>query len=366
MTDLLTGRALNRALLARQLLLRRAPMTATAAIDHLVGMQAQAPHPPYVGLWSRLADFDFTELSDLLRTRQVVRIALMRSTIHLVTAADCLPLRALLQPVHDRGFRGAAGKSLAHLDHDAIAAAGADLLTTEPMTFAELGKRLAPHWPDADPARLATLVRVRVPLVQVPPRGLWGHSGQARHTPARAWLGEGSPAPMTVDDLVLRYLAAFGPATPADAQAWSGLTGLREVFDRLAPRLRAFTDETGRVLHDLPDAPRPDPDTPAPVRLVADFDNLILGHADRSRVIADEHRGPVIMGTGNGVVRATVLLDGRVAAMWRVERTRGTATVLVEPFGRITAGDRHAVEAEAHRLLAATDPTATSTGVRLG
>ncbi|PPK65290.1 winged helix DNA-binding domain-containing protein [Actinokineospora auranticolor] len=354
MTDVLTRRARNRALLARQLLLERAPMGVLDAVEHLVGLQAQAPHPPYTGLWSRLRDFAFTDLSDLLADRAVVRIALMRSTIHLVTARDCLPLRSVLQPGLDRAFRGGHGRAFEGVDQDAIAEAGERLLAETPMTFAELGRALALRWPDLDQDRLAALVRTRVPLVQVTPRGLWGRSGQARHTPAATWLGQ-TPAPAsTVEDLAVRYLAAFGPASPADAQTWSGLTGLREVFDRLD--LRAFHDEDGRALYDLPDAPRPDPDTPAPVRLVAGFDNLILSHAVRDHVIPDRHRATVVMGTGNGIVRPTVLLDGTVEAMWSLDRGKRAATVTVEPFGTLTARARRAVETEAHALMAATDP----------
>ncbi|MGQ0841792.1 winged helix DNA-binding domain-containing protein [Actinokineospora sp.] len=354
----LTRQALNRALLARQLLLRRERLDAATAIERLVGMQAQAPNPPYVGLWSRLAEFDFAELAGLVERREVVRIALMRSTIHLVTARDCAPLRAVLQPVLDRGFRSVIGAKFDGLDLDAVANAGRELVATEPMTFAELARRLAPRWPDHDPARLAGVVRTRVPLVQVPPRGLWGVGGSALHTTADAWLGE-RPAPtLTVDELVLRYLAAFGPASAADVQAWSGLTRLREVLDRLGPRLRTFRDESGRELHDLPDAPRPDPDTPAPARFVTDYDNLLLSHADRTRVIADEHRKPVIGGSGNGIVRATILVDGRVRGMWRVDRTRDTATLVIEPFTALSTTDTEALAAEGHRLLAATDPAA--------
>ncbi|WP_018680329.1 winged helix DNA-binding domain-containing protein [Actinokineospora enzanensis] len=358
MTDPLTRRARNRALLARQLLLARAPMTALAAIEHLVGMQAQAPHPPYTGLWSRLRDFDFAELSTLMLERRVVRIALMRSTIHLVTAEDCGPLRAALQPAMERAFRSGSGKAFAGVDQDEIVAAGVELLADEPVTFAELGRALAPRWPDIPPDRLSALVRTRIPLVQTPPRGVWGRAGQARHVTAAAWLGADDRPPLPLQDLVRRYLAAFGPATVADAQTWSGCTGLREVFDRLAPELRVFRDEDGRDLYDLPAAPRPDPDTPAPVRLVAGFDNLILSHADRAHVIPEQHRLTVIMGTGNGIVRPTVLVDGVVAAMWEFERARKAAAVVVSPFGKLTARVRGEIEAEARLLLAVTDPTA--------
>ncbi|WP_035302860.1 winged helix DNA-binding domain-containing protein [Actinokineospora inagensis] len=362
-TPVLTRRALNRALLARQFLLERVPLSPLAAITHLVGLQAQAPHPPYIGLWSRLVDFDFAELSTLLTERRVVRMANLRSTIHLVTAADAAGLRAAVQPAADRGFRGLVGRAFDDLDQAAVAEHAAALLAAEPMTATDLGRRLGERWPDRDPDWLANLARTRLPLVQVPPRGLWGSSGRARHTPLSTWLGEPAGETMPVDELVRRYLAAFGPATPADAQTWSGLTGLREVFERQTDLL-VFHDEDGRVLYDLPEAPRPDPDTPAPARLVAAFDNLVLSHADRSRVIADEHRTPVIMGSGNGNVLPTVLVDGVVVGTWSTQRTRGIARLEVRPYVPVAASDRRAVEAEARRLLAATEPGADTVDVR--
>ncbi|MCP2270927.1 Winged helix DNA-binding domain-containing protein [Actinokineospora diospyrosa] len=332
-------------------------MSPLEAVRHLVGLQAQAPNPPYIGLWSRLADFALADLADLLSSRQVVRLALMRSTIHLVDSRDAEPLRGLLAPVLVRGFRATVGRAFDDVDHDEVAAVGAGIVAEEPLTAAELGRRLAVRWPNHEPDRLAALVRTQVGLVQVPPRGLWGSSGQAKHTTLAAWLPETNAAAMSPDTVIRRYLAAFGPATPADAQMWSGLTGLREVFERQAD-LVTFRDEADRVLYDLPEAPRPDPDTPAPVRLVAAFDNLILSHADRSRVIADEHRKPVIMGTGNGNVRPTVLVDGVVVGMWGTQRTKRTAVLTITPLAKISAKDRRAIEPEARRLLAVTDPDA--------
>jgi hypothetical protein len=219
----------------------------------------------------------------------------------------------------------------------------------EPRTFRELGDQLSPDWPGHAPTALAQGVRALVPLVQLPPRAVWGAAGQARHTSAEAWLGaslDPSPSP---DVLVTRYLAAFGPATVADVQAWSGLTRLGEVVDRLRPRLRAFRDERGRELVDLPDAPRPGPDTLAPVRLVAEFDNLILSHADRARVISDDNR--LRLYSRNGIFPGTVLVDGFVSGMWRLTRSRRTAVLTVELFGPVPPRDRDAVGDEAQRLL---------------
>jgi len=350
--DLLTQRALNRALLDRQLLLRRHRMSAVEALEHLVGLQGQAPKPPYIGLWTRLEGFCPDELGRLMLDRSAVRATLMRGTIHLVSARDCLWLRPLLQPFLERQVWANATYGRAHLDGmdvDALLEAGRALLEEEPRSVAALRELLGPRWPDRDPSALAFAVRLLLPVVFVPPRGVWGRSGPVAFTTADAWLGEPVPDKGSVESLVLRYLAAFGPAAPADAQTWSGLTRLGEVFESLAPRLRVFRDETGRQLYDLPDAARPEPDTPAPVRLLAEFDNLTLSHADRSRVIADEHRR--VIASRNGMVPGMVLVDGFVRGMWRLKKDRREVRLQVEPFEKLSRRDRTAVEKEATALL---------------
>jgi Winged helix DNA-binding domain len=359
----LSQRALNRALLSRQLLLDRVDLpdeagrrraTVIQAIEHLVGLQAQAPFPPYYGLWSRLGGFRPQDLAALLTDRSVVRIALMRGTIHLVSARDCLPLRRLVQPVLERGLRGSFGKQLAGVDPAAVAAAGRELLESEPMTFSQLGAALAGRWPDHPASALAQAVRALVPLVQVPPRAVWGRAGQSVHTSAEHWLGQAGaaepahPGKETLAGLVTRYLGAFGPATARDVAAWSGLTGLRAVMDQLRPELVTFRDEQGDELFDLPSAPRPGEEAPATVRLAAEFDNLLLSHADRSRVIHvdDLKRFYAI----NGIFPGAVLIDGFVAGMWRLARTKSTATLTVELFG--ASRERDQVAREAERMLA--------------
>jgi hypothetical protein len=349
---LLTRRELNRALLARQLLLERADVTVEAAVGHLVGMQAQAPGPPYVGLWTRLASFAFDDLAELVTQRRVVRIALMRNTIHLVTAADAHRLRALLQPMMSRSWAASAfAKRLVGIDLAAVTAAGRAVVDERPRTFAELGTVLSQRWPDRDPAALAQAIRAQVPLVQVPPRGLWGRSGAARHTSLENWLGPASAPASSMDDLVLRYLAAFGPASVADIQFWSGLTRLRPVVEGLGRRLRPFRDEAGVALFDVPSAPRPAPDTPAPVRFVAEYDNLLLSHAERSRIVSPEDRGRLFR--PNGIVPGTVLVDGFVAAEWKLTTARQRATLTVTPLRPLPTRARHALTAEGDRLLAA-------------
>jgi Winged helix DNA-binding domain len=351
--DVLDRRSLNRALLARQLLLRRHPMAASDALERLAGLQAQAPVPPYVGLWSRLQGFRPEELAGLLTDRSAVRTTLMRGTIHLVSARDCLGLRPVLQPFLERQVWASASHGRSHLegmDVEALLAAGRALVEERPRTLAQLRELLGPRWPEREPAALAYAVRLLLPVVYVPPRGVWGRSGPVAFTTVEAWLGERVAERAEPEDLVLRYLAAFGPATAADAQTWSGLTRLGEVLERLRPRLRTFRDERGRELFDLPDAPRPGPDVPAPVRLLPEFDNLTLSHDERGRVIGDEHRRRIA--ASNGMVPGMVLLDGFVRGTWRLARRRRSATLTLTPFDRWSARERSAVSAEAAGLLA--------------
>ncbi len=354
--EVLSLRALNRSLLDRQMLLRRATLPAAGTraervietIEHLAGLQAQAPFPPYYGLWSRLEGFRPEDLAKLILDRRVVRIALMRGTIHLVSARDCLMLRPLIQPVLDRGV-SVLGKQLTGVDTGALAAAGRDLVEERPRTFSELGALLSQRWPGYPAAALAQTIRAMVPLVQVPPRAVWGAAGQAAHTSAESWLGRPMDASPRLEQLVTRYLAAFGPATVRDIQAWSGLTRLGEITDRLRPALRTFRDERGSELFDLPDAPRPGPDTPAPVRLVAEFDNLILSHADRTRVISEQNRMRLF--TKNGIFPGTVLVNGFAAGIWRLDRSKAAAVLTIELFDPVSRRDRDAVTSEAERML---------------
>ena len=353
MPTLLSLRALNRATLARQMLLERRKSTVTQAIERLAGLQAQAPNPPYVGLWSRLEGFRREQLTESMQKRRIVRMSTMRSTLHLMTARDALAWRPLLEPVHRRGLLGSHTRALDGVDRAAVVAAGRALLDERPRTSAELGQALAARWKGREAVSLAALIRNNVPLVHLPPAGSWNSHQSALLQPIGHWLGESAVldvAAATQDDLLLRYLAAFGPATLADAGAWSGLTGWKAVAERLRPQLRVFIGEQGQELFDLPRAPRPDPDTPAPPRLVAEWDNLLLSHADRSRVMSQAHRARVF--TANGIVRGTVLLDGFVAGVWKIERAKNTATAVLEPFARWSKADRLGVQEEAMHLLA--------------
>ncbi|NUT53062.1 MAG: winged helix DNA-binding domain-containing protein [Saccharothrix sp.] len=347
-TPVLSRRALGRATLARQFLLARTAATVPEVVTHLVGLQAQTPHTWYTGLWSRVADFTPDQAAEPLVNRELVRIAVMRSTIHLVTAADALALRPVVQPALDRDlFRNYThGRDMRGLDVDAVVAAGRALLAEKPRTNKELGGLLHERWPDRAPASLAYAIRCLVPLVQVPPRGVWGRSGAIAHTSAETWLGAPPVAKPSVDDLVRRYLAAFGPATVKDVQTWSGLTRLREVVEDL-PLLR-LRDEDGQELFDLPDAPRPDEDVPAPPRFLYDFDNVLLSHVDRRRVVTDDVHAQGY--DPHGPVPQFFLVDGVTAGDWKLHRTKEAATLELRPFRPRTPLAE--VEREGRRLLA--------------
>ncbi|MET7622060.1 winged helix DNA-binding domain-containing protein [Streptomyces sp. NPDC005408] len=360
----LGNRALNRATLDRQLLLRRAPrsaMSVKGAVEHLVGLQAQNVKPPYYALAARLEGFDPEELSALMASREVARLVTMRSTIHTHSAEDCLTLRPLVQAARDRELKqfrtGLAGVDLVRLG-----AISRELVEEQPRTMKELREALLKEWPDADPFALSVAARCVLPLVQVTPRGLWGRSGQVTLTTAEHWFGrQAEPAP-TPDATVLRYLGAFGPASVRDMQTWSGLTRLREVFERLRPRLAVFQDENGVELFDLPDAPRPDADTPAPPRLLPEFDNLLLSHADRSRIVPDEYRQRTWKGNQ---AHCTFLVDGYLAGIWRPTETKDGANVTLQAFAQLTRAQRDAVAEEAERMLT-TLSSATAYDIQFG
>jgi hypothetical protein len=354
---------LSRATLARQLLLERSSMSIPAAIEHLVGLQAQTPHTAYTGLWTRLAGFRAEELSDLIVARRIVRLALMRGTIHMVTARDAWGLRPLVQPVLDRAQKGQFGRRLEGVDTDAVVARGRAFVDTEPRTFRALGDHLLERWPDRDRMALEQAVRAGVPLIQVPPRGLWGRSGPIAHTSIEAWLGVPPAEPYTLESLVLRYLAAFGPASVMDAQAWCGLTRLGAVFERLRPRLEVFRDEGGRELFDLPDAPRPDPDTPAPPRFLYDFENMLLSYADRSRIIPPELTRGIDTRTQESL--STFTVDGFAAGTWRVDRQRWVATLVMTPISALSRRAESALVDEGAGLLTFLAPDSTEYDVRV-
>jgi len=349
--QVLSRRALNRALLARQLLLKRQRLSAAGTIERLVGMQAQAPNLPYVGLWSRLQGFKPEELSRLVRDRRAVRMSLMRNTIHLVTTRDALRLNPFFRTLRERGYMHSSpwGKSMREANFDPILVAGSEIMTERPHTIAELARLLASRFPAHDPLALAYGVRYMLPMVFATPRGIWGAGGPVTLTTVEAWLGRSDGSAITPDELVLRYLAAFGPATPSDMRAWSGVA-MREAFERLRPRLRTFKDEHGKELFDVPRAPRPDEDIEVPVRLLPDYDNILLAHSDRTRIMAPgQHLG---LFSSNGIMKGSVLVDGFVRAGWIPARAKNATTLKVTPFVKpFRKAEKRPIEEEGMRLL---------------
>jgi len=335
-------RALNRALLARQLLLKRAAMPVADALAHLVGMQAQVPNAPYVGLWSRLQRFDPSALADLILTRQAVRIALMRNTLHLVTADDCLSLRPVMQRLLARAYARANPEKL-----EAMIAAGRALLERKPLTNVELGRLLKKQFPGYHPLTLGYAIRDNIALVQIPPRGIWGQTLPATLTTAESWLGRPLAASADAADMVMRYFRAFGPASAGDVAAWSGLAGSKDVVEALRPRLRTFRDERGRELFDVPDGLLPRASVAVPVRFLPEYDNVLVAYNDRSRIIPPEHLKRVTTQLG----RAAILVDGFVRGSWKVVRKRGVRQLELELFDATAKHARPTIEREGARLL---------------
>ncbi len=353
----LTARELNRATLARQLLLERARISPLTGVESLAGMQAQEARPPFVGLWSRLHGFRREDLHRALHERDIVRGTLMRGTLHLFAAADYAAFRRTIQPVLDQAL-GVLGDRAAGLDPEAVLLTARDFLRDHPRTFAETRSHLVAAFPNVNDRALGFTVRMQLPLVMVPVEHRWSFSANASFALAEEWLRAPLASVDATAALARRYLAAFGPASVADFQTWSGLGKMKPVFDQLRPDLLTFRDERGRELFDLPHASRPGADIPAPVRFLPDFDNLLLSHADRTRVIADEHRN-VVYQKGNLRLLPTFLVDGVVRGLWRVQRKRKAATLLVTPFAPLTKAVRRELDEEGEALLRFIEEDAT-------
>ena len=316
---MLTRLELNRALLARQLLLERVRLPVGRALERVAGIQAQDVIPPFIGLWSRILAFERDDLTRALERRSAVRATLMRGTIHIVTARDYSRYAPATLPMVQRLYRSYLR------DRQPVANVGR--LTARALAYAEEPRTGAEMRDFLGGEDAWWRVRREALFVNAPGDERWSFSRARRFVAASAWL-DGPLADIEAgrDHLVRRYLAAFGPATTADISAWSGLTAaeLRPSLERL--RLRRLRDERGRLLLDVPGAALPDPRTSAPPRLLPLFDNTILSHADRTRVISDEHRRIVIRG---GLVDAVFLVDGFVAGTWRLRK----GSFELEPFG---------------------------------
>jgi hypothetical protein len=352
---------LNRALLARQMLISRRTASVSQVLEHLVGLQAQEASPPFVGLWTRIEGFRRDDLTGPLRDRAVVRATLLRGTLHLVSAEDYLAFRSTFQPMFDATLKSILRDRTRGLDVDAVVEAGRRLFSEGPQTFTTLRKALTDLFPGGDERAMGYTVRMRVPLVSTPDGSKWGFAADPEFVDAATWLGRSPVAESRHEELIHRYLAAFGPAAAVDVQAWSGLGGAREVLDGLRPRLRTFRDERKRELFDLPDAPRPPADTPVPVRFLPGFDNAILGHHDRSRIIADEHRPKVT--TKNLQVLPTFLVDGFVAGTWKISGAGAKAKLTLSPFAPLMAAVKAKLTEEAKELLSFVEPDASKPAI---
>jgi hypothetical protein len=358
----LTARALNRALLARQMLLRREKITTLAAVKQLVAVQAQLARPPFVGLWSRVEGFRRDDLNDLLCKRSVVRGTALRATLHLMAADDYVAFRGVIQTALSAAMRGVLRDRAEGLDLTSLEADARDFFTRR-ATFDAFRKYLKKKYPKADERAMAYAIRTHVPLVQVPADAAWGFPAAADFALSGQWLGRKIPTdPSPPHALVKRYLAAFGPATPADAQVWTGIAGLRLVFDELRPQLEVLRDTRNRELFDLPGAPRPPEDTPAPVRFLPEWDNLLLAFADRSHVIPDAHRR---ITSKNLLLPPTFLVDGFVGGTWKVERKAKTAALVLTPFEPLAKKWTAPLEEEGDALLQFVEPDAPGRQVRI-
>jgi hypothetical protein len=356
--DAATARALNRATLARQALLGREKVKPLAMIERLVGLQAQWPSPPFVGLWTRVEAFRREDLAKLLHGGGAVRATMMRGTLHLVSARDYLALRGAIAPVLERGMASILKGRGAALDVDRVAGEASALLAKGPATFDAIREHLAALHPKDDHRAMGYAVRMRLPLVMAPTDARWAYPTDAEFALAGASLGKKPSASDDPRPLLLRYLAAFGPATVADMQAWSGLQGLAKIVDTMREKLVVVPGARGRELFDVPGAPSPGEDAPAPPRLLPGYDNLLLAHADRSRLIDDAHKKRVF--TPGLRVEPTFLVDGRVAGTWRTDRKKTAATLTLSPFAPLSKAPRDALLAEADALVRFLEPDATS------
>ncbi len=347
--ETVTTRELNRWTLARQHLLGRATLNPAAAVEALAGMQAQSPSAPYVGLWSRLEGFEVAHLEEALLAGTVVKTTVMRGTLHLIAVSRLAAFRGAT----GSGYYDTTRRMMAELglDLDAIRAHVRAQVEQGPRSRTEVYRLVAeqvpephPSWLHDRPSAVAAL-SVTTDLVNAPEDALFGAVGKSRYRV----LPTGAPPPLDAHRQVAGdYLAAYGPATTADLAAWSGrpVRGFAEALASLD--LVRFRSEDGRTLLDLADAPRPDPDVPAPVRFLPTWDSILLAHARRERILASEHRKLVI--ASNGDVAPTFLVDGVVAGTWDVPR-RGPAELALRALRPLAARDRRAVADEGRRLL---------------
>jgi hypothetical protein len=368
-TPTLSLRQLNRALLARQLLLERATLPIPSAVSRLAGLQAQVQNPPYIGLWTRLHNFRRADLTEAMEQKQVVRATLMRSTIHLFTADDYSQFRPALQPALSRALNAFFGARVRALTREPLIEAAWDFFREGPRTFVELRTILGEIAPDQDREAMAYLIRTELPLVQVPPGGTWGYGGDVHYVLSTPYLGQPLATENTLPELIRFYLAAFGPASVMDIQAWSGITKLKEVVQGIRDELLVFQDEKGLELFDVPGGAFPDEASHTPVRFIPEYDNLIISHADRRRILPEAHRTKVFLSSAR--VRATFLVDGMVAGTWKVEKAgrrkqkADSVTLVLEPFEPLRPQDEAELAEEGERLVRFIEERAETVAIRV-
>jgi hypothetical protein len=360
-TATLTAGQINRATLARQMLLSREKMPVGKAVERLVAMQAQVARPPFVGLWTRLDGFRREDLIEAFRKKQLVRGTSLRGTLHVMTAADFVKLRGAIQPALSFAAQSILKDRFTALDLPELEREARSFFTRS-ATFDALRNHLKKKYPKGDERAMAYMIRTHLPLVQVPTDDPWAFPSSSDFALADTWLGKKIPTDHApAHTLVKRYLAAFGPATVRDAQVWCGVPNLTEVFEALRKELVTFRYGR-RELFDLPDAPRPPEDTPAPSRFLPEFDNIVLSHDDRTRVLPDQYRSRVL--SKNLQVRATFFVDGVVTGAWKTERKKKAATLVLEPFEKLPKKALSALEAEGEVLLRFIEPDADTHHIR--
>ncbi len=344
---ILSRKQLNRTLLARQLLLQRSADGCEAATERLVALQSQIPNPAYIGLWTRLSGFEKRRLSESLEKRRIVRAPWIRSTLHLVSAADHQRFQAVIQPALARGLRSFFGPRANGLDIERLIQIAKPYLEAETPAIGALRNKLQEHEPDQNKQAMAYAVRSYLPLVQIPPSGTWGAGTRATYTTAEAWLG--APTPADLPALFQRYLAAYGPANVMDFQTWTGMTGLKSQLAPALTDLARYQSEDGAVLYDLPGSPIIEAERPAPIRFLPEYDNILIAHRDRRRILPEIHRKKVFISAGR--VLGTVLIDGFVGAIWKVRMDGKAASLTVTLFERRNSDVRAAIESEGLKLL---------------
>jgi hypothetical protein len=345
----LTRRELNRALLERQLLLERSSLTAARAVERLAGLQAQVSASPYLSLWTRLERFEREELTRALKARRVVKALLQRGTLHVVAPKHYWALVSVRARLASALWPASYEARISSAEIERLARMVRERLGDGELTLKGAQELLEPHAREGVPTTfLWRRIQSYAQVFHVPPSGTWGYGGHGVYAAAPGKVrGEPPPFDEALDELLTAYLRAYGPASAQDFGQWAGIPRLAPIKESLGRlTLRAFRDEGGRLLHDLPRAPLPDPETPAPPRLIPRYDDLVLSHADRSRVLGDAAPSRIV--TNNGLVHATILVDGFVAGTWQLERGR----VVLQPWSKLDPSVRRALAEEAERLEA--------------